>query len=429
MKILFFCSENIIAGNLAYIMKKEGHDVRLFIDDIERKANFDGMVEKMEDWDAGVEWVGKDGLIVFDDVGYGAMQDDLRRQGYSVFGGSAMADKLEFDRAYAQDVFEEHGLKKLETVNFTSLRECRDFLSSHPGSWVIKQNGHEAKDINYVSSFDDNRDILTVLDSYEKSYSGKVITLQKKVVGVEVGVGRYFNGDEWVGPIEMNFEYKKMFPSDLGPNTTEMGTIGWYDDNEKNKLFLEVLAPLKPYLQEIRFKGDFEINCMVNEGGAYPLEASPRFGSPIIYLHCELHESPWGEFLKAIADGKNYDLKWKRGSGIVLLLATPPFPYAKKMSHLTSCGNGIFFKKELTKEDLSHIHFEGVSLSDDQYFVSDDVGYVLYVTAVGEDIANAQKKAYTMIADIVVPKGFYRDDIGDRVLMDDIPKLQSLEYL
>ena len=83
---VLFVSNDLIGGNIAYLLKKEGHDVRLFIDDQKRRENFENLVEKTEDWMRELPWVGKDGLIVFDDVGYGKIQDDLRKDGYTVFG-------------------------------------------------------------------------------------------------------------------------------------------------------------------------------------------------------------------------------------------------------------------------------------------------------------------------------------------------------
>lgn len=430
MRILFISSSDIIAGHLAYILKQEGNEVKLFIDDEDRKRNFDGMVDKVDDWRQEIDWVGKEGLIVFDDVGYGETQDELRSQGYSVFGGSAEADRLEFDRQYAQVVLRNAGLNVLDTLNFDSIASCREFLKSHAGPWVIKQNGHALKGINFVSSFEDNRDSLSVLDSYER-IGGELedITLQRKAVGVEIGVGRYFNGNDWVGPIEINIEHKRMFPGDLGPSTTEMGTIAWYDDNENNRLFRETLAKLKPVLAEIRYKGDFEINCIVNESGIYPLEITPRFGSPIVYVHFQIHQSPWGEFLKAIADGKSYDLKWRKGYGIVVLLAVPPFPYVKKLDTISLEGAGVFFDG-VTDEDSGHIYYEGIARrpSGDLY-LSDGQGYVLYSTALADDLEKSKEQAYRIIEKIRVPKSFYRNDIGDKFIEIDCHVLRKLGYI
>ncbi|MDP2692946.1 MAG: hypothetical protein Q8O88_04875, partial [bacterium] len=117
MKILFI-SKDLIAGNLAYLLKKEGHDVRLFIDEKGRKYNFTNLVHKVQTIKEGVAWVGKDGLIIFDDVGYGKMQDRLRDKGYLVVGGSELGDKLELDREFGQKIFAEHGLKTVPLKDF-----------------------------------------------------------------------------------------------------------------------------------------------------------------------------------------------------------------------------------------------------------------------------------------------------------------------
>src|SRR5262249_21755779 len=148
------------------------------------------------------------------------------------------------------------------------------------------------------------------------------------------------------------------------------------------------------------------------------LEATPRFGSPIVYLMSEIHQSPWGEFLKAIADGEAYDLKFKKGFGIVLLLAVPPFPYTSKLKEVSPKGLDIYFDKSLTKEDFTHIYFEGVAAKKKggklRYYISDEEGYVAYVTAVDKTVEGARKKIYRLAKHIYFNKMFYRDDIGIR---------------
>ncbi|HLN18920.1 MAG TPA: phosphoribosylglycinamide synthetase C domain-containing protein, partial [Patescibacteria group bacterium] len=208
------------------------------------------------------------------------------------------------------------------------------------------------------------------------------------------------------------------------------------DNNEKNKLYLETLAKLKPFLQKINFKGDIDINCIVNNKGAFPLEATSRFGSPAIHLHSEINRSPWGDFLKAIADGKDYKLKWKRGYGIVVVVTVPtsnPFPFTKSEVYTSPKGMNIYFDKSLTKKDFEHIHFEDVSMKKvngkEQYYISDDRGYVLYVTAMGKTVEEAREKAYKLIKKIHIPKMFYRNDIGLKFITEDEKKLRKWGYL
>ncbi len=437
MRILFISSSNVIAANLAMLMKDEGHEVKLFIDDEDRKENFENLVDKTEDWRKELKWVGKgkDSLIVFDDIGYGKIQDQLRKDGYSVFGGSEMADKLEEDRQYAQEIFAQHGIKTVPIKNFQDIPSTISFIKKNRGAWVIKQNGAASKSLNYVGNFDDNRDVLNVLENYQTNLKGQMrtITLQQKIKGVEIGVARYFNGTDWVGPIEMNVEHKKFFPGDMGPATSEMGTLAWYDDNEKNPLFLETLAKLKPYLQKINYRGDIDINCIVNETGAYPLEATPRFGSPIIYLQSEIHKSPWAEFLKAIADGKQYNLKWKRGYGVVVLVTVPPFPYTKKLREMSPKGMHVHFDPILKQKHFNHIHLEGVAMkkvgNQEQYYISDYQGYILYVTAVDKTVKFARNKIDKLIRHIYIPKMFYRHDIGTGFIENTYDKLRWWGYM
>jgi phosphoribosylamine---glycine ligase len=430
---ILFISKDLNAGNLAHLLVKEGHSVKLFIENKKSRSNFDNMVPQVKNWRAELSWVGKDGLIVFDDIGYGPIQDRLRKQGYTVFGGSEMGEKLEADREYGQKMFRECGMQTVELKDFENIDDAAMFVKANPDEWVIKTDNGNGKFYSYVGDMKNGEDVLALLRNYllHSPMNKKPVTLHKRVHGVEVGVGRYFNGTDWVGPIEFNIEHVRFMPGDIGPTTSEMGTLAWYDTDEDNKLYKETLARMKPILAKSGFRGDFEINCIANETGIYPLEATARFGTPIIHLHTELHESPWGEFLHAVASGKQYDLKWRKGHGIVVLLAVPPFPFSKKSKEHDNFGIRIHFK-DMSAEEFRHLHFEEVSLSTfekDQYYITDRQGYIMYVTSVAPTVQEAQKKAYGLIKKIVIPKMMYRNDIGSRFVNESEGQLKKWGYL
>ena len=162
MNVLFI-SNDLLAGSLAYVLKKQGCDVKLYIQSKQQSENFDNLIEKTSDWKKELDWVGKDGLIVFDDIGFGAIQDRLRKQGYSVFGGSRGGDRLESDRAWAQSVFRKYGLIAPPTYDFNNIDRAIEFVEEHPNAWVIKQNGSISKGVNYVGHFSDGRDVIAVV--------------------------------------------------------------------------------------------------------------------------------------------------------------------------------------------------------------------------------------------------------------------------
>jgi phosphoribosylamine--glycine ligase len=434
MNILFI-STDCIAINLALILKNEGHEVKLYIKRKKSQGNFDNLVVKVRNWRKELDWVGPNGLIVFDDVGWGKIQDELRKKGYNVVGGCELGDKIEENREFGQKIFNEYGLKTVPLKDFKNMEDAIHYIYKNPAPWVIKHNDHNSKFLTYISRFKDGRDAISVLKNYlhNKYINRERITLHERIVGIEIGVGRYFNGKDWVGPIEMNVEHTRLFPGNTGPITSEMGTVAWYDNNENNKLFVDVLNKLKPFLQKINFKGDFEINCIVNKNGAYPLEATARFGTPIIHLQADIHLSPWGEFLMAIAKGEKYDLKYKRGYGVVNLLATPPFPYGNHSNKDTLYGVNVYFCESLNEEEKKHIYYEELSKRtnsvEDQLYISNTDGYILFTSAVEETIKKAREKSLAIADKIHIPKVFYRNDIGKKFEEEELPKLIEWGYL
>lgn len=428
MRILFISGE-LIAADLAYRMKKEGHEVKLYIQDAGKKECFDNIVEKTDDWELEIDWVGKDGLIVFDDVGYGKIQDNLRKDGYNVFGGCEGGDRLEMDREYAQRVFKECGMKSIKTVDFENIASAIDYIEKHKNSWVVKQNEHISS-LCFVGGNDDGSDSLNLLKSYETSLRYDFsVSLQERVYGVEVGVGRYFNGNDWIGPIEMNVEHKRFMNGDIGPLTGEMGTIMWYVE-EENELFRRTLKKLEPHLKKIGFKGDIDINCMVNESEAFPLEATSRFGSPASKLQDEIHLSPWGEFLMAGAKGLPFDLKYKEGYGLAVSIVIPPFPYRVGFYDPYFKGVDVFFKNSLTEEEKKMVHFEEISRRDNNtYYSTGSEGCVLFITSCERTLQKARKKVYSLIEKIVIPHMMYRTDIGEKFLDKDIKLLRDWGWI
>lgn len=430
LRVLFVSGE-MIGADLAYQLKKEGCQVKLYIEDESRKDCFDGIVEKTDDWRKELDWVGKDGLIVFDDVGYGKAQDDLRKSGYNVVGGSAIGDKLEKDRNYGQKIFSACGMKIVSAIDFNTAADAISFVKKNKGAWVIKQNGHLGA-LNYIGQTDSGEDVIGVLEGYKQKNISN-ISLQKKIYGVEIGIARYFNGLDWVGPIEFNIEHKSLFNGDIGPQTGEMGTVMWYDENEKNKLFQETLAKLKNFLAKANFKGDIDINCIVNNDGAFPLEATTRLGCPSTQLQSEIHLSPWHEFLMAIAKGGQYNLKYKKGYGIIVSVSIPPFPYKSISNEYYSSGAPILFKEELSEKELNKIHFEEVSAKNSnnktQYFVAGNNGYVVYVSGLAKNILEARRRVYAIIDKLIIPKMFYRTDIGVRFMKKDLGLLRKWGWI
>lgn len=435
MRILFISGE-LIGSAVIHQLIKEGHEVKLFVEHPDRHDCLRGFVDHIDSWEEELEWVGGEGLIIFDDVNFGNTPDQLRAKGYSVFGGSAASSEIELDRELFQNIMANAGIKTLPSFDFDTPDEAIAFVRSHPGEWVVKQNSHISA-LNYVGRRQDGQDIIDMLEYYKDSGIAP-LHLQQKVTGVEIGVARYFNGKDWVGPIEINLEHKPLMSGNIGPLTAEMGTLMWYETDENQPLFQATLAKLKDFLTEIEYKGDIDIGCIVNKDGVWPLETTTRFGTPSTELQCELQISPWGETLKAIADGSEYNLQYHDDYGIVVSVTVPPFPFAPEIAStantISSKGMSIFFADDFTPEDMEHVHFEEASkrtLSNgtEHYYLGGHHGYALYVTGRGKSVEAAQKNAYDIVRKVFVPNMMYRTDIGTKFIDSEKAKLEEWGWI
>ena len=434
MNVLFISKETN-GGNLARILRDEGHSVKFYIEDKKQRRVLNNIVPKTSNWKKEIKWVTKEGLIIFDDIGYGKYQDDLRNKGYNVFGGSELGDLLESDRFFANSIFKKCGLPTTDLISFSNLRDAVSYIKDNPAQWVTKQDdAHYPKSLNYIGKFDDGHDVIDLLDNYCQSNHTRKrkITIQKRLHGIEIGVGRYFNGSDWVGPIEMNLEHPYMYGHKNCPCVDEMGTLAWFDSNEDNKLFKETLSKLKDFLIEANFRGDIALNCIITDKGPYILEATARIGSPIIHLQEELQTVPWGELLLSISKGEKYDVKYKKGYGLVTLLATPPYPYESNNESKLLDGARIYLD-ELSDDEKRSIHFGDVARKcvdgDCYYHIQDCTGYILYVTSVADDIIEAQNKIKDIVNKIHIPRMFYRDDIGSNFHNFEKDELKRMGYL
>jgi phosphoribosylamine--glycine ligase len=421
---LLFVSKDALLGDLAWAVKKEGHEVRYSISDKDQKDVCDGFVDKVEGWKEHADWAD---VVIFDDFGFGDEADRLRKAGKAVIGGSSYTDKLEMDREFGQAEMKAAGISIIPRWNYSNFDEAIEFIKKTPDRYVIKPSGlaQNEKELLFVGREEDGRDILEMLERYKKNWGKKIkeFQIQKYISGVEVAVGAFFNGEEFLMPINVNFEHKRMFPGDLGPSTGEMGTTMFF--TSRSPIFDATLAKMKDKLAASGYAGYIDINCIANSRGIYPLEFTSRFGYPHISIAMEGVLSEWGTFLNGLARKEKPELRTKRAFEVGIVLAVPPFPFHDPVAFKRySEEASIIFKKS----SMEGIHLGDVKLVENDWRLAGNSGYALVVTASGTTMEEARKVAYNRIKNIIIPNMFYRTDIGRR-WSEDSDRLTMWGYL
>lgn len=423
-KKFLFVSDIACIGDLAYTVKQEGHKVKYFIRDKDEKDVSDGFLEKVDEWEAHKDWAD---IIIFDDITFGSTCEKLRKEGKIVLGGTQYTDKLELDRDFAQNEMKDAGLAVLPSWDFNSFDEAIEFVKKNPGRYVIKPNGKAQNDkvLSFVGQEEDGLDLLTILEHYKRSWSTKIksFQIQQFAQGVEVAIGAFFNGKDFIMPACINFEHKKMFNEEIGPTTGEMGTSMFWAG--PNKIFQKTLELMKEKLTKTGYTGYFDINCIANARNIYPLECTPRFGYPTISIQIEGVTSAWGELMYALATGKDFNLKTQKGFQIGVVIAVPPYPFEDmKAFEKYSDDAVVIFKKNMN----SGIHHADIKIVEDDWRLTGCSGYALVVSGSGYTMDDARRETYNRIKNIIIPNMFYRTDIGER-WKNDSDLLQTWGYL
>lgn len=420
-----FVSIDALISDIAWQVSKEGNEVRYYIEAESERSIGDGFVTKVDDWESHVDWAD---VIVFDDVlGQGAKAKALRDAGKHVVGGTPYTDRLEDDRSFGQEELRRHGVSIIPFEEFEDFDTAIAYVEKHPAPYVIKPSGEAQnfKRLLFVGQEDDGRDVIHVLQSYKAAYADtiKVFQLQRRVRGVEVAVGAFFNGSEFMQPINVNFEHKLLFPGDIGPATGEMGTCMYWSG--PNRLYTATLAKLSKRLAEENYVGYIDVNCIVNGNGIYPLEFTARFGYPTISIQADGLRMPVGDFLYGMASGTLSRFKTRPGFQIGVRVVVPPFPYQDpKTFEGNSKGRVIIFRKP----NLDGVHIEDVKQVNGEWVITGHSGVILIVTGHGISVKQAQAQAYQRVRNVLIPNMYYRTDIGDR-WFEDHDKLHSWGYL
>ncbi len=402
-----FLSHSGCGLDMAYIAKSEGHDVWMVVTNPQGIDVGKGIIEFVSDIKEGLRK--KPDFVICDDVYFGSLVQDLRSDGYIVLGGSVDTDSWENSREVGQKIMELAGIKTPESKFFTDYNEALDFLKDKEELYVLKYNGevgiHKGRTVVPVIK----EELEWYLKIFKEEDQGKEVgfELQKMMTGAEVAQEMYFNGEDFVGPLNINFEYKRMFTLDCGGFCGESGTLSTHTNDMK--LFNDKgLGRVRDWLKKAKYKGSIDLNCILtDEGDLYGLEWSAREGWPIQQIKMRQYNAPVIERLYDIAKGGDGGDDWL------------------DKNKLWGVGIGFFVQGDpdripifIENEDQSWLGLDDVRKEKEGVYTSlqgsGTQWYKRVIVVVGTGITpeGAQADALKKMKNIHSTYGWYRSDIG-----------------
>lgn len=433
MKILVVDNE---AGNgqLSFIMRAQddGHTVRWYFSkplDWKAKPVGKGIATIVADWRDHVRWA--DLIVLGDNTKHLDQMDALRRQGRKIIGATQASAAWELDRTVGQQIFRKHGIPVPAYREFSNYDQAIAYVKREGRPFVSKPNGDtDDKALSYVAK--SPADMIYQLQKWKGGHKHKdAFILQEKVSGVEMAVGAWVGSNGFTAGWLENFETKKLFAGDLGPNTGEMGTT--IKHVGRSRLAEKVLKPLEDAIVATGHTGYVDVNTIVDEDGTpWPLEFTMRFGYPTWPIQQALIDGDIAEWLMDLTDGR--DAKpWSRETAVGVVMATGSFPHGR-IPHADIVGIPIYGAEDV----LDDLHFAEVQLGKAPLDVGGKVvdspcfltagDYILTATGRGASVVEARYRAYSVLGKLSLPSSpFWRNDIGLK-LKTCLPRLADLGY-
>jgi phosphoribosylamine--glycine ligase len=327
--------------------------------------------------------------------------DDLRAEGFVVFGPSAPAAELEGSKAFAKDVMAAAGVPTAAHHTCTTPDEVAAALDATGTPYVVKHDELAAGKGVVVT---DDRDAAIA------HAAGHRVVIEDYLDGPEVSLFLITDGTTIV-PLIPAQDFKRVNDNDDGPNTGGMGAyapLPWASPGLVDEVVERVA---RPTIEEMTkrgtpFSGLLYAGLALTSKGVKVVEFNVRFGDPETQSVLPLLATPLAGLLHAAAIGTLADhppLQWRDGSSVTVVVASAGYPDAPRT------GDEITGLDEVSGADVLHA---GTALVDGTLVTSG--GRVLAVTAVGSDLAAARESAYDAVAHVQIDGSHYRKDIALR---------------
>ena len=340
--------------------------------------------------------------------------DFLKKKKVKVFGPSKYASKLEGSKAFMKQLCSRN---KIPTAKFkicNKMNDVKNFLRNCKLPIVVKADGLAAgKGVSICKSIEQVIKTSTYIFNGKFKSSRKLI-LEEFLKGKEAS---YFvvtdkHSFKFFGTAQ---DHKQVYEYDKGPNTGGMGAYSPAPIITKTLEEKIITKIIKPTLKSLKQKNEPYIGflyagLMIVENEPYLIEYNIRMGDPECQVILPRLKTDIVKIFKNVISNKLDKIKinWSEDKSMTIVLCSKGYP-----------GK---YKKNLPIKDLNKINLEkkdfiyhaGTKYLGNKLITNG--GRVLNITSAGKNFKKIRSKIISIIKKINWKEGFYRKDIGWRVI-------------
>jgi phosphoribosylamine---glycine ligase len=342
--------------------------------------------------------------------------DAFRAAKLKIFGPTKAAAQLESSKDFAKRFMVRHNIPTAFFETFSDIKAAHAYVDKHGAPIVIKADGLAAgKGVVVAMTLDEAHQAIDMMLAENKlGDSGGRVVIEEFLVGEEASFIVMVDGKH-VLPLATSQDHKRLLDGDLGPNTGGMGAYSpapVVTPEVHARALREVILPVVRGMEQegIPYTGFLYAGLMIDpQGGIKVLEFNCRMGDPETQPIMLRLKSNLLSLVEHAVNGTldKVEVEWDRRTALGVVMAAANYPGTPRK------GDAITGLPKTILEDARVFH-AGTALRNKAPIT--DGGRILCVTALGDSVKMAQRRAYELADTIHFDGCQMRHDIGWRAI-------------
>ena len=381
---------------------KLAENINIDIDNFEILRNF-VLHNKIELVIVGPEKQLVDGIVDF-----------FEKHKIKVFGPNKIASQLEGSKIFTKNLCEKYKIPTASFGIFKNIDDAEKFIKKKKFPIVVKADGLASGKGVYICE-NINEASAAIKDIFDGKFGeAKNILIEEFLKGEEMSYFIISDGNT-IKKFQTAQDHKRVLEGDLGKNTGGMGAYSpsrLINDELDNKILNKIIKPTIKGLNDIRsdYKGFLYVGLMIIENEPYLIEYNVRMGDPECQTILPKLKTDFLDIVIACCTNslKNISIEWHKEKSLCIVLCSKGYPDKYKNNVLI---NNI---DKIVLSENEFIFHGGTSLYKKKVYSNG--GRVLSFVCLSNNFKESKDKILDLINSINWSNGFYRKDIGYKVI-------------
>jgi phosphoribosylamine--glycine ligase len=340
--------------------------------------------------------------------------DFLESHNIKVFGPNKLASQLEGSKIFTKNLCKKNDIPTAKFGVFQNIKDATQFIKKTNYPLVVKADGLASGKGVYIC--ENNKDAELAINEIFEGKFGKAekLLIEEFLKGEEMSYFIITDG-KTIKRFDTAQDHKRVLAGDKGKNTGGMGAYSpsrLLNKELDKKIMSKIVEPTINGLKEIgiNYKGFLYVGLMIVDNEPYLIEYNVRMGDPECQTILPKLKSDLLEIFILCCDEKltTAEIKWHNKKSLCVVLCSKGYPDKFKKNILIKNLNKIKYNEN------EYCYHAGTSINNQQIYATG--GRVLNFVCLSENFLDARIKIINSINSLSWDNGFYRKDIGYKVI-------------